>query len=278
MREFNLQKRDYEGKYLRPFGDRFQTIIHVTDIHDQNCDPFFRRVLIDAIKRIQPAKVIFGGDLFDLPEFGKYQVDPRSWDVVGRIRWVHAFLEEARHAAPNAEFVLTEGNHEYRLLRHLSEATPAMRAVLSDLHGFTVPKLLGLDKYAVNYVSRSDLATFTRNDIKAEVSRNYYVAYDCYVAHHFPEGERLGLPGAHGHHHQHSVNQHFNPLLGAYEWHQLGCGHRRQADYCDGERWGMGFAIVHVDTQRKHVVHEYVQVRDYAVVGGVHYTRAPEEV
>jgi hypothetical protein len=29
------------------------------------------------------------GDIFDLPEFGKYGVDPREWDVVGRIKFAH---------------------------------------------------------------------------------------------------------------------------------------------------------------------------------------------
>lgn len=277
MREMNLIKSEYEGKYLRPNAKRFQTMVHVTDIHDKEADPFAMRVFYDTLTRVRPEKVIIGGDLFDLPEFGKYGVDPREWDVVGRIRAALGIVGEIRTRCPDAELVLVEGNHEYRLLRHLAEATPALRTVLSDLHHFTVPKLLGLDEFEINYVSRTDLGTFTERDIKSELNRNYHIAYDCYLSHHFPEGERMAMPGAHGHHHRHEVRQHFNPTFGAYEWMQLGCMHRRQASYCAGEKWGLGFAIIHIDTHAKHVLHEYAQIRDFAMVGGKFYERGTTE-
>ena len=278
MRNFNSQKGSYEDKYLLPSSYRFQTLIHITDIHDKECDPFVYRVFMSALERIKPNKVIIGGDLFDLPEFGKYSVDPREWDVIGRIKWVHNFLADIRKNAPDAEITLVEGNHEYRLMRHLSEATPAMRAVLSDLHGFTVSKLLGLDEFQVNYVSRSDLASFTKGDVTKEITKNYHISYNCYLTHHFPEGMKLGMPGAHGHHHRHTATQLYNPTFGSYEWHQLGCGHRRQASYCAGEQWGNGFNIAHVDTHNKHVLHEYVQIRNFAVLGGRYYQRLPTEI
>jgi hypothetical protein len=278
FRDMNDQKSGYEGKYLRPASRRFQTLLHITDIHDKDCDPFWRRVMMETAQRAQPEKIIIGGDLFDLPEFGNYTVDPREWDVVGRIRWVHEFLADMRAVCPDAEVVLTAGNHEARLLRHLAEETPAMRAVLADLHGFTVPKLLGLDTYEVNYISRDDLGTFTKKDLTEEIKKNYYIAWDCYLAHHFPEGEKMGYPGANGHHHRHWARQHYSPVFGAFSWMQLGCGHRRQASYCAGEAWGMGFLLAHVDTHRKHVVHDYIQVRDFAMVGGRFYERGDEEV
>jgi len=279
FRALNVEKAGYEGRYLRPCNRRFQSLLHVTDIHDKECDPFWRRIMMETAQRVQPEKIVIGGDLFDLPEFGKYGVDPREWDVVGRIRWVHDFLAQLRQAAPDAELVLVEGNHEYRLLRHLAEATPAMRSVLADLHGFTVPRLLGLDAYEINYVSRTDLGTFSKKDMLQEIGKNYYIAHDCYLAHHFPEGESMGYPGGNGHHHRHHSSQHFSPMFGSYEWHQLGCGHRRQATYCAGERWGMGMMLAHIDTTQKHVAQEYIQIRDdFAVVGGRFYERLSSEL
>ncbi len=169
MREMNKQKMGFEGKYLKPSGKRYQTIMVASDIHDIECDPFWRFLFLDTLKRVKPQRIILNGDVFDLPEFGSYPVDPREWDVVGRIQWVHKFLEEIRNICPDAEIDFIEGNHEYRLLRHLGEASPAMKAVLSDLHGWTVPKLLGLDKYQLNYIAPADLATFTKADAKAEL-------------------------------------------------------------------------------------------------------------
>lgn len=273
MRALNSEKREYEGKYLRPSGRRFQTLIHATDLHDKECDPFALRILLETIERVAPEKIILGGDLFDLPEFGKYGVDPREWDVVGRIKAAHAILAAIRERAPNTELTLIEGNHEYRLLRHLAEETPAMRVLLADLHGFTVPKLLGLDKFEVNYIARCDLGVFTERDIKEELNRNYFIAWNAYLAHHFPHGKKMGFPGAHGHHHRHHSEQFYSPHFGPFKWQQLPAMHRRHASYTAGEQWGMGFNIQHVDTVSKRSIDESVTIGDHAMVGGRFYER-----
>jgi hypothetical protein len=272
------EKRGWEDAYLRPDARRFKTHLIITDVHDFDCDPFVRRVFMETAKRVQPSRVIIGGDLFDLAEFGKYAVDPREFEVVERIKWVHGFLAELREAAPEAQIDMVEGNHEHRLLRHLSEATPAMRAVLSDLHGFTVPKLLGLDAYEVNYVARADLATFNQRDITEELKRNYLIVDDAFIVHHFPEGRDLGFPGVNGHHHKHVVTPSYSPQFGSYTWQQLGCGHVRRASYCAGEKWSNGFMLAHVDTAKKHTQFEYCDLTfEHAVVGGRWYSRMSSE-
>lgn len=274
FRLMNAEKREYSGKYLKPDNKRFQTILVGSDIHDIECDPFWRKTFLDTAKRVQPEKVVLNGDLFDLPEFGKYAVDPRTWDVVGRIKWVHTFLADLRKAVPNSELILIEGNHEYRLLRHMSEASPAMKAILSDLHGFTVPKLLGLDQFEVNYIAPADLATLTVSDAKSEIKRNFHIMYDFIVAHHFPEGSNFGLPGWNGHHHSHWCETHYNPIYGSFEWHQLGSGHKREASYTNGEKWGEGFALVHVDTVAKRCQFEYIDTTSsFVMIGGKFYGR-----
>lgn len=278
-RALNAERRDWAERFQAPAGDRFQTHVVATDIHDHECDPFFRRVLVDVCRRAAPSRLILGGDTFDLAEFGKYSVDPRSWDVVGRIRWVHGFLAELRQVIPNARLDMLEGNHEYRLLRHLAEASPAMQAVLADLHGFTVPRLLGLSEFEVNYHARGDLAAFYQKDIQTEVRKNYLIVDGTYIVHHFPEGMRMGLPGMHGHHHKHIVWPHYSPDRGSFEWHQLGCGHKRQASYCAGERWANGFALVHLDTERHHCAIEYVDLSfGHACVAGKWYFRSADEL
>lgn len=275
FRLMNIEKRQWGSKYLRPDKARFQTVLIGSDVHDIECDPFWKLMFLEAAKRIQPEKIVLNGDIFDMPEFGKYGVDPREWDVVGRIRWVHAFLDDLRKVSPNAEIVFIEGNHEHRLLRHLAEATPAMKAILADLHGWSVPELLGLSKYEINYVANADLATFTKSDTKAELKRNWTILYDFLIAHHFPEGERFGMPGWNGHHHKHHVHSHYSPILGAFEWHQIGSGHKREAVYCNGELWTNGFLIAHVDTVAKRAQFEYVDTtHDHCVLGGKWYQRA----
>lgn len=276
-RLMNVDKAGWEEAYLKPRGIRFQTVLAGTDVHDTECDPFWRRTFIDTARRVQPEKIVLNGDIFDLPEFGKYTVDPREWDVVGRIRWVHEFLRELRGACPDAEIHFVEGNHELRLLRHLSDATPALKVVLADLHGFTVPKLLGLEEFEVNYLARADLTAFREVDLKKELAKNYVLLYDAVLGHHFPEGRQMGYPGWNGHHHRHLVWSSYSPPFGAFEWHQLGAGHSRRASYCAGEQWGNGFLLAHVDTHKKHTAFEYVELRDHAVIGGRWYERLEEE-
>lgn len=277
-RQMNLDRADYGAKFEITRDSRFKTILTCSDLHDIEIDPFYLRVLVDTAKRLQPDVISFVGDIFDLPEFGKYGVDPREWDVVGRIKFAHEKIFRAlREACPNAQFDFIEGNHEARLLRHLADQTPALRAVLSDLHGMTISKLLALDEFQINYIAKADLAAFTKRDFENELANNYKVYFDSFLCHHFPHARNMGLPGVNGHHHKHQVWSSFSPIYGAFEWHQMGAGHKRSASYCEGEKWHNGFDIVHVDTQTRSTVHDYVTVTDFAVSGGKMYLREPAE-
>lgn len=277
-RALGAERLNYGAKYTRDNARRFKTIICASDLHDEEIDPFWLRVFLDTVKRVQPDDVSLVGDVFDLPEFSKYNVDPREWDVVGRIKFAHDnILRPLREAAPNATIDLIEGNHEARMLNMLCDATPAMRAVLSDLHGFTISKLFGLDEFEINYHAKLDLAAYTKRDFKNELNKNHKVYYDSFLCHHFPFAKELGVPGVNGHHHSHQVWPQFNVTYGAYEWHQMGCGHKREASYCNGEKWHTGFVIAHIDTETKSVVTEYVPITDFAVVGGQWYYRKEEE-
>ncbi len=274
LREMTKEKQSWGEAYNKPSGKRFQTILVGSDVHDIECDVFWRELFIDTAKRVKPERIVLNGDILDLPEFGKYSVDPREWDVVGRIKWVHTFLEDLREASPDSQIDFIEGNHEARLIRHLSEATPALKAVLGDLHGWTVADLLGIKKYEVNYVAPADLSTFTKAEETKELSRNFLVIDNFLVAHHFPEGFNFGLAGWNGHHHLHTVRQGYSPINGPYEWHQLGSGHRRHASYCNGEKWSTGFLLVHTDTVEKRAQMEYIDcTSNHCVIGGKWYQR-----
>ena len=277
LREFTIDRIDYAEMYRKPTGRRFQTMMAASDLHDTECDSFYRRVFLDSVTRVQPDVIVLNGDIFDLPEFGKYNVDPRDWDVIGRIAWVHKFLNDIREAAPDTEIVFIEGNHEARLLRHLAEQSPALQTILSDLHGFTVPSLLGLDKFEVRYVGRADLGAFTKGDLNREIEKNHEVFFDCVLAHHFPHGRDRGVPGFNGHHHKFEVRTFMSHVFGSSIWLQLGCGHRREASYCEADKWNMGFLIAHIDSERQRSSFNYVPVGDFAEVGGKFYVRAADE-
>lgn len=279
-RNLNVDRQDYAEKYIRESKTRFKTAIIVSDLHDKEVDPFFMDVLVDTVKRVQPDLLVFNGDIFDLPEFGKYTIDPREWGVVERIKFAHEqIFKRLREVAPKAQFDMIEGNHEARLLKHMADATPALKAVLSDLHGFTVSKLLGLHHFEINYIAKGDLAAFNKQNLNSELRKNYKVYWDALLCHHFPDAKNWGLPGVNGHHHKHVVTPMYNQIYGAYEWHQAGCGHQRDASYCMGEKWHMGFVIANIDTETKATQFDYVHVGEkFAVSGGKWYYRKDEIV
>ena len=276
-RDFN-ERQDLGTRYLRDSGSHIKTIIGMSDLHDEEIDPFFLRVALEAVKMVKPDVINLGGDIFDLAEFGKYGVDPREWDVVGKIKFVHDnILRPLREASPESQIDFIEGNNEFRLLRHLADATPALRAILSDLHGFTIPKLLGLDEFEVNYISKADLSAFNKGDMKKEVGKSYKVYWDSLLIHHHPFAAQWGLPGWNGHHHSHKTSTFKSAVRGAYKWLALGAGHMPRASYTNGEFWDMGFNIAHVNTRTGAVNNEYVYVTDMACVGGRYFYRQPHE-
>ena len=227
---------------------------------------------------MQPEKLICAGDVFDLPEFSKHTQDPRTYAVVNRIRWVHQFFRELRAACPDSEFTLIEGNHEARLLRSLAEETPAMLVLLADLHGMTVPRLLGLDEFRMNYVARGDLAAWTVRDQTAELRKNYRVFWECLLVGHYPQMRSMGLAGVCGHHHKHEMWTNYSPLTGPVEFHQIGGGHRREASYCQADKWSNGYMLANVDTHAGRVAFDYVDVsHNHAMIGGLFYERSTDE-
>lgn len=278
MRKTTIQRHGLDNIYSRPNNNRYKTMIAFSDLHDQECDPFYLRVLYDTLKDIQPDIVCMNGDIFDCPEFGKYSVDPREWDVVGRITSGLDIIRNIREAAPDAQIDFIEGNHEARVVKHLVECSVPMKHLLSDMHGFDIRKLFGLDRFEVNYIANADLHTFTDAQTRKEMTKNYKVYWKTLMAHHFPQGRSYGIPGFNGHHHKHEVWSMHNVTYGSYEWHQMGGGHIRTASYCDGVKWNNGFLVVTADTQHHDAVFDYCTIGDsHAVAAGKLFFREDGE-
>lgn len=217
--------------------------------------------------------------VFDAPEFGKYFVDPREWDASGRIKFTHdKILKPIREACQTAEFDLIEGNHDERILKHLISNSPALMDVLNSIHGMKISDIFGLDKFKINYIAKGDLHTWTASESKKEVAKNNKVYYDSFIVDHYPQTRnKVGLPGVNGHHHKYLAYSMHNHTYGSYLWHQLGCLHVRDASYANGQPWNNGFMIAHVDTENKSTIWEYINVGDFAIVGGQYYLRKEGE-
>ena len=278
LREMNVEKQQYEDKYLRPCSKRFQTIMICSDTHDIYCDPFYLSTFIDTLYRVQPETVILGGDIVDNVEFSKHWNDPRDYKLVERIQWLHKFLESIRNILPNAEIDYICGNHEAFMLKHLCFSSPQMMTLLYDIHGHTISSLLGLDKYQVNFITRNDLSVFTDAEFKKEIKKNYVIKHNCLQVDHYPIKSPI-MPTVWGHHHKHLVQSHSNPIYGTFETHQLGTGHIRNASFCDASKWNQGWLISHVDIQKQKVQFEYINTTyDFCMIGGKFYKRTEDQL
>lgn len=161
-----IAERDTYGEdYLRTDESRYKTMLVATDLHDKEIDPFFLRVFLDTAKRVNPENVVLGGDVFDLPEFGRYNVDPREWDAVGRIKFVHDnIFTPLRNNVPDAQIDLIEGNHEC-----ITEDTE----VLTN-RGWITAKDLYEDYQHFEAHDRPLVASFGHRDIKGAPQQLHY--------------------------------------------------------------------------------------------------------
>lgn len=107
---------------------------------------------------LNPGSVVFNGDNADFPELSKYRHSP-SWvrttqptiDRCGRL------AAETRDAAPNAERVWLEGNHELRLSTYiLDNARAAFGLKRADMPDswpvLSMPELCRMDEHAMTYL------------------------------------------------------------------------------------------------------------------------------
>lgn len=254
---------------------RFKTILVGSDFHDIDADPFCLSVFIDTAERIQPDVIVLNGDVFDLYEASRFSIDLRQIKILERFNFVKTHIFGAlRRACPNAQIDLIAGNHEWRLMTLLSEKTPAMKVILSDVMGLSLSHVFGLDEFQINLVCKVDLAAWSQSDISGELKQNYKVYYNSFVASHFKDLS-FGLSGTSGHTHRPEVETFANIPMGKLSWTTTGCIAKTEAEYVVGmDKWTNSFMLAHVDVQNKVVSSEHFMIPgDHVIVHGKRYVR-----
>jgi hypothetical protein len=275
---YKTQVLPYREKYIKHMKpDGYKTMMVASDIHDEECDEFALEVFIDTCRLKQPDIIVLNGDIFDMLEFGRYNIDPRSANVLRRFEFVwERILGALRKVCPNAQIDLIIGNHEHRLLRLIADASPFLKVWLSDVVGMTVNKAFGVDKYQVNIISKADFKVFSKKDLENEMRKNHKIYFDCYAVSHHPDSNLMKVfAGTNGHHHKAFYTSTTNARGGATSWVQTPSLHVKDAEYLEGYPiWDLGFLEVIINVDKKQVVQKIHQVHDHwAVVDGVVYER-----
>lgn len=130
-------------------------------LDDGTLDPFHDEtaiaVALSIVADVQPDLIVNLGDFLDLPAWGKYEQEPAFQRTTQpSLDRAHLFLAEQRAAAPDADIVLLEGNHDRRLqkaiVRNAMEAFGLRRANTPDSWPvLSIQHLLRLDDLAVTY-------------------------------------------------------------------------------------------------------------------------------
>jgi len=277
FREFyDTEVKPYHGKYERVRSKTgMKTMLIGSDFHDIDTDPFLLGVFLDTAKRLQPDHVILNGDIFDLYEFSRFEVDPRCFDIAGRFDFVKKnIFAPLRKICPDADIDMIVGNHEFRIMKYLADKSPAMKVLLHDVMGMELKDIFGLDKFKINLVAKLDLSAYKVGEQRDEVRENFKVYYDCYVAAHEKDW-KFGVSGTNGHTHKPRLESNTNIPMGKITWMNTGCMSKTPVVYQEGkDTYIQGFGIAHIDPVTKQVVQENIVVTgDFAIVAGKYYFR-----
>lgn len=137
-------------------------------------DPFQDEAAIEVALQItrdvNPDLVIWLGDFFDFPAFGRYTQEAAfAQTTQAALDRGHALLNQARIAAPNARHVLHEGNHDRRLenmvVANAQAAFGLRQAAKPDSWPvLSVPHLARLDEMEIEYVGAYPAGVYWIND------------------------------------------------------------------------------------------------------------------
>jgi len=276
---YNKEVLPYHKKYVRTKEQRsrFRDIAVCSDLHDEELDPFVFGVFLDACQQKQPNVIVLNGDIFDNPEFSKYNIDPRSFGVKRRFDFVKEnIFAPLRKACPKSQIDFVIGNHDWRIIKLMADKTPNLRVLLSDVMGLSLSDVFGLKDFQINLVAKIDLAAFQHSDVKDELRENYEVYYDRFACSHF-KNLNLGIAGTSGHTHRPTQITFASVPMGKMTWTETGCMSRTRAEYTDGMDNALNsFLFATVDTSKIRdavQTQHYIITGDHAVVEGQLYER-----
>ena len=273
---YRSEVQDYLELYPRKGPSReVHTLLSVSDAHDIEVDPFTLAVSIDVAKRLQPDIIVFNGDMFDMYEFSRFDMDPRRVKPGERARFVvNNIFRPFREACPDAQLDFWLGNHEWRILKHMANKTPNLQAFLSDFCDMTLEDLFGVRELEINVHCKWDMRAWQPKDVTGQVNQNFGVYWDCFVTSHIADFG-FGMSGTSGHVHKPETKVGYSQAAGGpIVWTTTGCLRNTDEDYVMGvNRHVNGFGLFHIMPRTKQVVSENIIVRDFAAVAGKYYHR-----
>ncbi len=208
----------------------------LSDIHCPFQNKTAVKMVVDFIREQKPGRVHLLGDACDFWALSRFDKDPtRRLNLQEELDSVRDLLTSIRDAAPRAQIIYSEGNHEYRLRKYLMSEAKA----LAGLRALSLEKLLDFQTLRIRFQPqdrpyRIGHLLFTHGQF---VSRWSGMS----AKRHF---ERYGCCVIHGHTHRLGAFYHtdINDCYGAWE---TGCLSTLTPDYVTAPDWQNGFSVIH---------------------------------
>lgn len=242
------------AKLLKPSTkESIEVVAFLSDIHVPYQDPGVVESALALVRDLQPHRVVINGDVCDFVSLSRFSTSlDRFINLQAEINEANEFRAAVREAAPNAELIEVEGNHDARLTAYIKQNA----AALSSLEALDPKKLYRYGELGIQWVPGAGFlqrpeflvkhGTFVRWDAGASAKAEYAQA---------------GISGISGHTHR----------LGAYrrsgyierQWTEQGCLCRLDPEYITGApNWAQGMCVGHFSTKSDAFVVETVQTFD----------------
>jgi predicted phosphodiesterase len=277
---FRLEIEAYVEKYAKEkanLRNGMKKMLIASDFHDIDVDLFCLAVFVETAKVEQPDIIVLNGDIYDNYEFSNFDKDPRKTNLRLRMEFVRDhILAPLRKVCPNSQIDFIVGNHEHRIIKHMSSRTPDM-ASLMEFQGVTFSTLLGLDKFEINLVSKGNTTAFQSKEIKEEMAKNWKLYFNSIVCNHTGY-EGFGLTTVSGHTHRPALKTEIQLLRGPINILTTGCMCKLDADYTTTKtNWQNSFCLAYVDSINETVqLNHIVFTEPFVNVNGRYYYRNME--
>lgn len=152
--EVKIHVQQPSASTIIPADKRLLEIV-ASDIHFPYEDNSAYQLFLQVLDDLQPDILVLLGDIIDCYSVSAHDKDANRATPAAfkeEVLYAKAKLEELRSILPNTRIIYKEGNHETRLSRYIAKNA----AALSNLGCVTVPELLRLHEYGIEWVGNDD--------------------------------------------------------------------------------------------------------------------------
>lgn len=214
-------------------------LLVLSDIHAPFHDIDALMLAIEYGIDAKPDAVLLNGDTLDFYAVSDHENDPRKVRWNEELNTCRDLLHMIRTAFPDIPIYFKEGNHEYRMERHLMRHAP----VLIGMQEFELPVLLRMGEVGVEYIRNKRMIhagklTIGHGD---EWKGSGGVSPGRWVGLRAKESVLIG--------HFHRVSEHIDRTIRGdiRGYWSTGCLCELQPAYLPYNEWSHGFAVVHLD-------------------------------